>query len=181
MIGGVDEKEHKEGKQPKPSETRPVAESFGSQWMRRSSITAQRHFLCAVSLGCRCNSTPSDIDQTPKPPPTWSNPSPFWYLPTIVFPSARAANPQDMEGEKKSIIYNVLGFPSRMESTLSNPINSCQTGGWIQCYLWSPVIQAKSSHCLPHLHKKRVWTRAWYSKLAVVYIQTHCSGWVPVC
>lgn len=123
----------------------------------------------------------SDIDRLSKPPPTWSNPSPFWYLPTKVFPSASAANPQDMEGEKKSIIYNVLGFPSRMESTLSNPINSCQTGGWIQRYLWSPVIQAKSSHCLPHLHKKRVWSRAWYSKLVIVYIQTHCSGWVPVC
>lgn len=40
MGGGVDEKEHKGGKQTKPSETRPVAESFGPRWMCRSSITA---------------------------------------------------------------------------------------------------------------------------------------------
>lgn len=49
----------KEVQQPKPSETRPVAESFGLRGMCRSSITAQRRFLCAVSLGCRCNSTPA--------------------------------------------------------------------------------------------------------------------------
>lgn len=59
-VGGeADEKEHKRGKQPKPSETGPVAESRGPRWMCRSSIAAQRHFLLAVSLGCRRNSTPA--------------------------------------------------------------------------------------------------------------------------
>lgn len=134
-MGEVDEKEHKGGKQPKPSEPRPVAKSFGPWWRCRSSITAQRRFLCAVSLGCRCNSTPAisigllSLHQ-PGQTQVLSDIYPLKYSLLLVLPTHKT-----WREKKKSIIYNVLGFPSRMESTLSNPINSCQTGGWIQCYL----------------------------------------------
>lgn len=80
--------------------------------------------------------------------------SPTKPLPFLRCPSC----PQDI-WRKMSIIYNLLAFPSGMESTLTNPINLCCTGSRVQCHLWGPVIQAKSSHHLLWLGEKcTIWS-----------------------